>query len=326
MRRVQWNVIACSLSGTGNPRKKSFAIKIRKGGVDTVAFRPDGQQLATAGYGMGGDTSGTVWAFPSGEELAKLLHTENVDHLRYSPDGKRIALATLSTDGNDFGLLVWETENFRQQPMLKGPQRPIHGLAFSSDSKYVACGDLGGVVHIWRVSDGKVVQKLTKNRASVKTLCFSPDSQTLAVARSKWRNDFAVDRQTRTKVSDKGHIELIRDFTKPAQTTTVLVAQGEINALCFSPDGQWLLSGGREFPPGKEVSRDATVQLWKITEKKLYNKFKAHEHLTSMVLADKGRTLITGGNDTGIDGSIKVWLLPSDFYTRQFTPPNRTHD
>lgn len=52
----------------------------------------------------------------------------------------------------------------------------------SPDGKYIATGAIDGIINIFDVAAGKVAQTLEGHAMSVRSLCFSPDSQMLLTA------------------------------------------------------------------------------------------------------------------------------------------------
>lgn len=62
--------------------------------VEAIAFSPDGRTLASVNPGI----EVTLWHLPTRRELARLPHPEAGYHILFSPDGRRLALAT--TEGN----------------------------------------------------------------------------------------------------------------------------------------------------------------------------------------------------------------------------------
>src|SRR5207244_13272617 len=83
--------------------------------LNCMAFSPDGKRLATAGYQDGFfldgprepvvDRTVQLWDTTSGQELLTLRgHTEFVQSVAFSPDGKRLATASGSLwGGTGFG-------------------------------------------------------------------------------------------------------------------------------------------------------------------------------------------------------------------------------
>jgi WD40 repeat protein len=62
--------------------------------VEAIAFSPDGRTLASVNPGI----EVTLWHLATRRELARLPHPEAGYHIQFSPDGRRLALAT--TEGN----------------------------------------------------------------------------------------------------------------------------------------------------------------------------------------------------------------------------------
>ncbi len=127
-----------------------------EGGITSLAVSPDGRYLATAEHP--GDVD--VWELPSGRPIAaireargetgrswnsgnySLLYSEN--HLAFSPDGKRLAYATLST------LRLWDPRSGLEVLALEKDPERIYRIHFSLDGHRLIL--LGANEH-WRVFD-----------------------------------------------------------------------------------------------------------------------------------------------------------------------------
>ena len=99
------------------------------GAVNTLAFSPDGRQLASAGN----DGSVRIWNSEDGEQLAVLTADESsgagnfINLVVYSPDGKW--LASGSSDG---GVRLWRVPDCRRaRPGSSRRNGDIHSLARS---------------------------------------------------------------------------------------------------------------------------------------------------------------------------------------------------
>jgi WD40 repeat protein len=60
----------------------------------------------------------------------------------------------------------------------------------SPDGKYIACGATDGIINIFDMTTGKLMHTLEGHAMTIRSLCFSPDSQLLITA------------------SDDGHIKM----------------------------------------------------------------------------------------------------------------------
>lgn len=72
--------------------------------------------------------------------------------------------------------------NFSPQLLLLTIKKCAFYRFQSPDGKYIASGAIDGIINIFDVAAGKVAQTLEGHAMSVRSLCFSPDSQMLLTA------------------------------------------------------------------------------------------------------------------------------------------------
>ena len=97
-------------------------------GMASVAFSPDGKQLAASGF------DGTIRLWYVGNGTPVVLgnfsgHRYPIQHIAFSPDG-----ATLASASNDGTIDLWNTRG----PILGGASNGTNSLAFSPDGKTLA--------------------------------------------------------------------------------------------------------------------------------------------------------------------------------------------
>jgi WD40 repeat protein len=137
----------------------------------SVAFSPDGQLLTT------GADDGTiyVWRVSDGTLWQTLQgHASGVVMLTFSPTGRLLA------SGDNTEVWVWQTSDWTPLYTLKGHgsgsgQSWLSDIAFSPDEQLLVTAD--GLMHLWRASDGKLVQVSDYQPAN--RVAFSPDGRLL---------------------------------------------------------------------------------------------------------------------------------------------------
>jgi WD40 repeat protein len=96
--------------------KKLLVLKGHREGVSSIAYSPDGKQIASAS----GDRTVKVWNATTGKLLLTFRgHTDSVGRVAFSPDGKRIA-----SGGEDKTVKVWDAATGREILTLKLPTGP----------------------------------------------------------------------------------------------------------------------------------------------------------------------------------------------------------
>src|SRR5262249_61105356 len=119
-----------------------------------------------------------IWDLATGKELSTLKGlTRDVTTVKFSPDGQRLASASL--DGT---VKIWDLETGQELRSFQSPaprNGPL-GLVFSPDGKRLAGVDQhpprinGSQVVIWDLASGKELSTLTFKSQEV-MVAFSPD-------------------------------------------------------------------------------------------------------------------------------------------------------
>ncbi len=226
------------------PGQTPITIADHEEGFCSLAYRPDGQMLATGGgeplkviqvpkgkwHPPEGDgRTIRLWEPATGRELRSLCgHVGSVYALAFSPEGTRLASA-----GFDRVIRIWDPDSGRVLATLEGHSGAVFALAFSPDGLQLASAGFDRVIRIWDLASGRPIQKLAGHTNWVLGLAFSPDGERLASA---------------------GADQTVR-LWDPARGREALTLRGpldRVHGVAFSPDGERLAAG----------SADRVVRVW----------------------------------------------------------------
>ena len=151
---------------------KSFPVE--SGSVDAVAFSPDGKHILT------GSENYTVklWTV-EGKEIHQFSEMIQVSFIgiSFSPDGKSILT---SVNWNDNYLKLWDLSG-KQLQSFDGHTHNVLGIAFSSETQYLATASADQSVKLWNLK-GKEIHTLWGHDKAVTSIAFHPDGQTIWTA------------------------------------------------------------------------------------------------------------------------------------------------
>src|SRR5439155_21177032 len=124
------------------------------GGVNAIAFAPDGRMVVTGG----GDGTARLWEVASGRPIGEpLLHQCPVVAVALSPDGK-----TVLTGSDDKTARLWDAATGRQvgPPLQHGDV--VRVVAFNPDGKSVLTATLSpnlgkSEIRLWEAATGKPI-------------------------------------------------------------------------------------------------------------------------------------------------------------------------
>jgi WD40 repeat protein len=93
-----------------------------------------------------------LWSTANGKELATLAENKfPVMHVRFSPDGKRVA----SLCGEDKAIKLWDLATAKESVVLTGHTKFVRQIEFSPDGRRLASASDDGTVKPWSVASGK---------------------------------------------------------------------------------------------------------------------------------------------------------------------------
>jgi WD40 repeat protein len=163
-----------------------------------------------------------------GTPLTLRGHTNGVRSVAYSPDGTRLASASL-----DRTVKVWDVTSGTEVATLRGHTGQVQSVAYSPDGTRLASAAEDTTVKIWDANSGAEVATLRGHAANVWSVCYSPDGTRLASA------------------SEDQTVKLW-DVRRGAELATLRGHTSWVTSVAYSPDGTRLAS----------ASYDQTVKVW----------------------------------------------------------------
>jgi len=196
--------------------------------VMVVAFRPDGNRLAT----LGEEGTIRVWNTGNGREVRTIRLSlglaQRLGGLCWRPDGRR--LASVAAEGI---LRIWDPETGRETARMTQNARSV---AWSPDGTRIASalvGDSGLEVRPWDARAERLLGPVLRQPGAVHALCWSPDGRRLAAI--LWDTGSVPPRWCLS----------VWDTTRRERVFRVEHV-AELGSIAYSPDGTRLATGGQE--------------------------------------------------------------------------------
>jgi len=251
--------------------------------IKGLASSPDGEHLVTVG--KDGDTI-NLWdeASDQFQQLPiPIKENETFTSVAFSPDEKRLAIASASAAEDETGLVrIWDiTQNAIVEQFDTG-QGELYSVAFSPlDSRQLVTGGGDGTVKVWDISSNRPAQFST-TQGTIQRMEFSPNQKLLATINKNnqlnlWnvREDGTVSLNPAAEIFQQQH--------------------GGVKNVTFSPDSKTLIL----------VGKDDTIKLWNISTNKINSFATQQQQIQSLVASPNKRKLATIGNN----GRLKLWQI-----------------
>jgi len=254
--------------------------------IKGLASSPDGEHLVTVG--KDGDTI-NFWDEASDQfQQLPIPKTDNetFTSVAFSPDEKRLAIASASAGENETGLVrIWDITQNQVVEQFDTGQGQLYSVAFSPlDSRQLVTGGGDGTVKVWDISSNRPAQFST-TQGTIQRMEFSPNQELLAtISKNNQLNLW--------NVREDGTVSL-----NPA-AEIVQQQHGGVKNVTFSPDGETLIL----------VGNDDTIKLWTISTNQIKSFATQQQQIQSLAASPNKRKLATIGNN----GILKLWQIQDD--------------
>jgi len=291
--------------------------------VTSVAWSPDGKQLAVAGQQMKMQTLDAA----TGRAILTYAHADDQNLISWSPDGMYLASAGTA------GTTIWKASADQRVAAIAGRHQVERSVTWSPDGKRIAAED-GATFDpgIWDTTTGENLGYFAFYHEfiniafynTIQAVAWSPDGLHVAMSRSDvqprvivWGNQPMPCGPDPCFVSGGSHNAMITalawspDSTRIASASadkTVLVYDvahqknlllyrghtGAVFAVAWSPDGKYLASAGAE----------KTIQVWDAATGARLLTLQGHTGpITALAWSPDSKRLVSASED----GTVRIW-------------------
>ena len=256
-----------------------------KNWIWSVAYSPDGKMLASGSE----DQSIKLWESHTGRCLSTLQGRSNRvlgiavspkgDLLAYGNEDYSVQLSQIGTEQSKTAQLLGHNNRVRSvafSPLSVAPVSSSTDLPLD-EQQYLASSSDDRSVKVWSLATGACLYSFTAHKGWVRTVAFSPDSQSIASG--------SDDRTIRVwSLADGQSIAVLNDH------------QEAVLSVAFGVDPAHLISG----------SEDKTIKIWHIPSKRCIKTLQEHTSwVLCVAISPDGQKLAS----SGADKQILIWDL-----------------
>lgn len=223
----------------------------------------------------------TKWNLPEGaiSRLGKGI----INEITFSPDGSKFAVSTT------IGVWIYSAENGKELALLKSNALEVESSLFTPDGKSLIVAAVNGETHLWNVTTGEKLSRLTGGNDIVDKVALSDD-------RTKLVTNSMDDKFRVYDLENPNADPLIIDDTFQS-----------VNILEVSTDGE--LFAATKIPHHSHSGRTVEnfrLQVWNTRTKNFLLEIPGDgPYITAMILLPDGNTIVTAD----VDNQIQLWNI-----------------
>ncbi len=209
--------------------------------VTSLAFSPDGSQLAAGGYRvvrLVDPKSGTVTRTIAGV-------ADQVQALAWSSDGTKLAAAG-GVPGKSGEVVIFDAATWKPLVTLAGHSEVVYAVAWKPGSAEIATGSLDKTARIWNAATGATLRTIKDHADAVFGVAYSTNGRLLATA--------SADRTAK-----------LYDTATWKRTDTLNAHQDVVTHVAFNSAGTLLAT----------VGADKQMRVWKVDPGKIENPLRS---------------------------------------------------
>jgi WD40 repeat protein len=214
-------------------------------------------------------------------------HTSRVNSIAFAPNGSWVL-----TGSQDQTAKLWDVKSGAELRTFSGHINQVSSVAFSLDGRYVLTGSFDETAKLWDATSGAEVNCFPNGPHPpphdhlVHSVALSPNGRYVLFGRSK--------------------AATLWDVRNGLEMRTFSGHSGQVDAVAFSPDGCYVLTG----------SRDKTAKLWDTLTGAELHTFSGHsERVQSVAFSADGRYILTASWDK----KAKLWDTQSGAEVQTFS-------
>lgn len=281
--------------------------------VMPMCISPDGKQIA---FSLN-ETVVRIEKLIYGDELKTMYdeHPISSEFASFSPDGK--LLVSAHSDGS---IKLWDVATCKKCKEISGHDGWVKSASFSSDGKMIVSASGDNTIKIWDVETGDLIKTLEHDFAVTSAFFINDDKQ---IASSSYDKTVIIwDIRSKKRINVYRHEGIVNNlaispnqqyiaacsylFNSPTkgviyiwdrkQDKAIRIMKGhngDIWSLCFSPDGQYIVSSG-----------DREIIVWNVSTGDTLHTLTGHNgNIYDVCFSPDGNRVVSSSED----GTIKIW-------------------